>query len=50
MAGIPQQRLANYCGHKDKLHDIYTQWRSQPDNLVPLFKFRIIVTIHCFRN
>ena len=28
----------------------YKQSRSQPDNLVPLCKFRIIVIIHFFRN
>ena len=26
------------------------QWRSQPDYLVPLCKFQIIIIIHCFRN
>ena len=26
------------------------QWRSQPDNLVPLCKFQIIIIIHFFRN
>ena len=26
------------------------QWRSQPDNLVPLCKFKIIIIIHFFRN
>ena len=26
------------------------QWRSQPDNLVPLCKFQIIIAIHFFRN
>ena len=26
------------------------QWRSQPDNLVPLCKFEIIIIIHFFRN
>ena len=24
------------------------QWRSQPDNLVPLCKFKIIIIIHFF--
>jgi hypothetical protein len=28
----------------------YTQWRSQPDNFVPLCKFKIIIIIHFFRN
>ena len=27
-----------------------TQWRSQPDNLVPLCKFQSIIIIHFFRN
>ena len=26
------------------------QWRSQPENLVPLCKFEIIIIIHFFRN
>ena len=26
------------------------QWRSQPENLVPLCKFQIIIIIHFFRN
>jgi hypothetical protein len=26
------------------------QWRSQPGNLVPLCKFKIIIIIHFFRN
>ena len=26
------------------------QWRSQPDNLVPLCKFQFIIIIHFFRN
>ena len=26
------------------------QWRSQPDNLVPLCKFQSIIVIHFFRN
>ena len=26
------------------------QWRSQPDNLVPLCKFKVIIIIHFFRN
>ena len=26
------------------------QWRSQPDSLVPLCKFKIIIIIHFFRN
>ena len=26
------------------------QWRSQPDNLVPLYKLSIIIIIHFFRN
>jgi hypothetical protein len=26
------------------------QWRSQPDNFVPLCKFKIIIIIHFFRN
>ena len=26
------------------------QWRSQPDNLVPLFKFQAIIIIHFFTN
>ena len=26
------------------------QWRSQPDNLVPLCKFQTIIIIHFFRN
>jgi hypothetical protein len=26
------------------------QWRSQPENLVPLCKFKIIIIIHFFRN
>ena len=30
---------------------VYTnQWRNQPDNLVLLRKFQIIVVIHFFRN
>ena len=29
---------------------IWNQWRSQPDNLVPLCKFRISIIIHFFRN
>ena len=29
---------------------LFTQWRSQPDNLVPLCKFKIIIIIHFFRN
>ena len=29
---------------------IANQWRSQPDNLVPLCKFEIIIIIHFFRN
>ena len=28
----------------------HAQWRSQPDNLVPLCKFQIIIIIHFFRN
>ena len=28
----------------------HKQWRSQPDNLVPLCKFKIIIIIHFFRN
>ena len=30
--------------------EIDVQWRSQPDYLVPLCKFQIIIIIHCFRN
>ena len=26
------------------------QWRREPDNLVPLCKFEIIIIIHFFRN
>ena len=26
------------------------QWRSQPDNLVPLCKFKVIIIIHFFKN
>ena len=29
---------------------VIEQWRSQPDNLVPLCKFKIIVIIHFFTN
>jgi hypothetical protein len=29
---------------------VYIQWRSQPDNLGPLCKFKIIIIIHFFRN
>ena len=29
---------------------IYDQWRSQPDNLVPLCKFQIIIIIHLFTS
>ena len=28
----------------------HKQWRSQPDNLVPLCKFEIIIIIQFFRN
>ena len=28
----------------------YALWRSQPDDLVPLSKFEIIIIIHFFRN
>jgi hypothetical protein len=32
------------------LHTLCDQWRSQPDNLGPLCKFKIIIIIHFFRN
>ena len=40
-----------WLNHYTVMLYIYTrQWRSQPDNLVPLCKFRIIIIIHFFRN
>ena len=38
------------CPVCDKPGVRYMQWRSQPDNLVPLCKFEIIIIIHFFRN
>ena len=31
-------------------NNCHAQWRSQPDNLVPLFKFQAIIIIHFFTN
>jgi hypothetical protein len=35
--------------HVDEIVDAWYQWRSQPDNLVMLCKFEIII-IHFFTN
>ena len=32
------------------LNSLYEQWRSQPDNLLPVCKFQIISIIHFFRH
>ena len=42
----------NFFSHRVKSMELFmcNQWRSQPDNLVPLCKFQIIIIIHFFRN
>ena len=52
--------LSDYDSNWRKLYNCFqihvggitnnSQWRSQPDNLVPLCKFEIIIIIHFFRN
>ena len=47
----PACERLRYIGSGNSCNSVNSkQWRSQPDNLVPLCKFQITIIIHFFRN